>query len=187
MTWLQKFLFWLDTFLENLVPPPAYDKDPRELEMNQPPEAPLEPKIEPVAKETAAQLLCAEAKKWLGKDASPRNRAPQELSCAEGVISIVNSAFPNTLDPNIVGTGPLDQALHRSPKFKGVLDPVEGCIEISPQTATVHGHVGIYVGPDSIASNDSRTGKFEINYTRQSWRDTFIKKRGLKAHLFLPI
>lgn len=33
----EKFLFWLDTLLENIFPPAAYDKNPAELEMNKEP------------------------------------------------------------------------------------------------------------------------------------------------------
>lgn len=38
MSKFSDFLFWLDTLLENIFPPAKYDKDPAELEMNQPKE-----------------------------------------------------------------------------------------------------------------------------------------------------
>lgn len=136
---------------------------------------------------TPSQILSEVARSYIGYDASPLNRAPQELSCAECVVNIVNMAFPGTLSTTIVGTDALNTALKRSPRFKGILDPVDGCIVVSPRTATVHGHAGIYVGPDSIASNESKTGLFKINYTRQSWRNAFITGRGLKGYLYLPI
>ncbi len=138
-------------------------------------------------KETSAAVLCAVAKTYIGKDASPNNLAKSEVACAETVAYIVNHAFPGSLDPRIVGTDALFLALKTSKRFKGVLDPLPGTIEISPRTPSVNGHCGIYVGPDSIASNDSRTGKFQINYTRATWRKTFIQGRGLKAYLFVPV
>src|SRR3990167_4049391 len=54
--------------------------------------------------ETPAQRLAEEAKAFIGLDASPQNLAPQELSCAEGVVNIVNACWPNTLSDKIVGT-----------------------------------------------------------------------------------
>lgn len=136
--------------------------------------------------EQPAQLLADHAKMWLGLDASPLDRAPNELSCAECVVNIVNHTWPGTLDPTIIGTDELFAALKKSPRFKGVLDPVPGTIVVSPKTATAHGHTGIYTDIDTIASNDSRDGKFRENYTRGSWRRTFIQTRGLKGYLFTP-
>ena len=189
-------LFNWDSFLEEcalwlraIFIRPNYETPVAQEPMNQPPEPVNEyegPRAESILI-PANELLAETAQLWIGKDASPKNRAPKELSCAEGVVNIVNQAFPGTLHPDIVGTDALDLALRRSKRFKPVLDPAQGCIEVSPRTATVNGHCGIYVYNDKIASNDSRTGKFQINYTRQTWRDYFIKKKGLKAHLFLPV
>lgn len=136
---------------------------------------------------TAAEQLRITALAWLGKDPSPKNRAPQELSCAEGVVNLVNVTWPGTLNPDIVGTDQLYTALKRSPRFKGVLDPIPGCIEISPRQGATYGHVGLYTDTDKIASNDSRDGKLHENYTRASWRRVFIQGRGLKAYLFVPV
>lgn len=141
----------------------------------------------PLPKPSAAEQLKTTALAWIGRDASPLNRAPQELSCAEAVVTLVNRTWPGTLDENIIDTYVLHRALIHSPRFHGVLDPVPGCIEISPRSGVAYGHVGIYVEADRIASNDSRTGKFERNYTRMSWRKTFIQGRGLKAYLFVPV
>lgn len=157
-----------------------------EIAHNPPPEIMPTPPLTP-RPETASQRLAEEAKMYLGLDASPLDRAPDELSCAECVVNIVNQAWPGTLDPTIVGTDALFTALKKSPCFKGVLDPTEGTIVVSPKTATVHGHAGVYTDIDTIASNDSRDGKFRENYTRGSWRRTFIQQRGLKGYLFAPV
>lgn len=193
--WLLNLLYKIgeafEEFVLALFPRPDYEVPVNTLPMNQetPPET---PKIAPeTTKEpepiSAAEKLKITALAWLGKDASPNNLAKPELACAETVTFLVNATWPGTLDERIVGTDALFFALKRSKRFKGVLDPVPGCIEVSPRTSTVHGHAGIYVGADEIASNDSKDGKFRINYTRQSWRDTFIKGRGLKAYLFVPV
>lgn len=145
--------------------------------------APEAPNVE----KSKSELLAEEARTWLEHDASPLNRAPKEVSCAEGVVNIVNNIFPNTFSNTIVSTDVLYHSLKGSPKFRGSLDPVIGCIIISPRTDTVFGHVGIYTGADTVASNDSRDGIFKENYTRESWRNTFIKGRGLKGFFFIPV
>lgn len=160
--------------------------DIKKNSMNEPDNGPTDVRVE-LPEPTAAEQLCATAKQFLGKDASPRNLAPQELSCAESVVNIVNTCWPGTLDTKLVGTDELDTALRKSKRFKATLDPVPGSIEVSPKAGAVHGHAGIYVYADYIASNDSKSGTFKINYTRQTWRIDLIKKRGLKAHLFTPV
>lgn len=135
-----------------------------------------------------AQQLCDTARKYLGQDVTPDDSVPDVVACATTVVHIVNETWPvGVLQPYIVGTDALYQALYHSKRFKPVLDPQPGTIVVSPQTPTTHGHCGIYVGPDEIASNDSSNGKFNINYNRQSWRNTFIKGRGLKGYLFTPV
>lgn len=143
---------------------------------------------EPAPKESKdpATLLADAAVSMLGKDASPRNRAPQELSCAEGVSGIAHLVWPDFPD-DIISTQVLLHYLKTSPRFKPVLDPLRGCVVVSPTVGTNHGHTGIYTQPDRIASNDSRTGLFEENYTRASWRAYFIAKKGLKGFLFMPV
>ncbi len=176
---------WGDVF-----PRPAYDVDPKTLPMNQPdpdPEPIVEPAT-PVIHISAPELLAKAARGFLGRDASPLNRAPQELSCAECVVNIVNSVWPGSLRKDIVGTDELYMALKNfRERFRPALDPVVGCIVIFPKTATTHGHTGIYLAPDAIGSNDSMTGLFQNNYTRQSMRDYFVKKLGLKGYFFVPI
>ncbi len=182
--WLIKLEQALEDFLINFLYHP--ETDPKTLPMNQDPVSEYEP---PRSEEVVppSTQLAQTARGWLGKDASPFNKAPQELSCAESVVNVVNSTWSGTLDPKIVGTDTLFAALKKSPRFQGVLEPVAGCIEVSPRTGATYGHCGIYVGPDSIASNDSRDGKFRENYTRATWRKTFIQGRGLKAYLFVPV
>ena len=176
------FIKWLDAFLLELF---HGDKAVMEIDHTEPVNEPLVPATP--TKEFPAQRLAAEARAWLGLDASPQNKAPQELSCAEGVVNIVNVCWPNTLSENIVGTDALFAALKKSPKFKAVSDPVPGCIVVSPRTATINGHTGIYTESDTIASNDSRDGKFRENYTRAKWRRDFIVKKDLKGYLFEPV
>ncbi len=173
---------WGDVF-----PRPAYDVDPKTLPMNQDKDPLPPPPYHKESVPSAAIQLAQTAREFIGEDASPRNRAPEELSCAEGVVWIVNFTWKGCLSPDIVGTDQLYLALKRSMRFRPALDPVEGCIVVFPKTATTHGHTGIYVGQDSIASNDSRTGLFQENYTRESMRAYFVGKLGLKGYFFVPV
>ena len=40
---------------------------------------------------------------------------------------------------------------------------------------------------DKIASNDSRTGKFEENYTIDSWGDRYVRRGGYFMKFYRPI
>ncbi len=190
MRWLFRLLCEL---IEGIFPPPAYDVDPRDLPMNQDggqvaPDTPTFVESVPVI--TAGRLLEREASRWIGKDASPKNLAPKEVSCAECIVHITNNVWPGTLDPRIVGTDELERALRRSNRFEAALDPEIGSIIVFPRTATVNGHalvcVDIVDGTPVYASNDSLTGLFYRNYTRQSARNYFIVKKGLKGYIFTP-
>ncbi len=136
--------------------------------------------------ESSGDKLAEAAVAMLGRDASPRDLAPDELSCAEGVSNIVHSVWPD-FPSSVLSTVDLFALLKKSPRFKAVLDPARGCIVVSPTVGATHGHTGIYTQADKIASNDSRTGRFEENYTRASWRSYFIAGKGLKGYLFQPV
>lgn len=160
---------WIKKLVENLK------KNPQEVPVipiiPHPPSMPNNLKIQ----DTAIAML--------GKDASPKNLAPKEVACAESVSNILHSIFPD-FPENIVGTDALFAELKRSSHFVGVLNPKEGTIVVSPRTPMINGHTGIYTHSNTIASNDSHDGLFKENYTRESWRRTFIAGRGLKGYLF---
>jgi len=143
-------------------------------------------------KVSAPDKLKITALAWLGRDASPANRAPQELSCAEGVVNLINKTWPGTLSDTIIGTDQLYLALKKSKRFTWELDPIPGSVIVYPKVGEVHGHALICTrillnGTAIFASNDSRTGKFEENYTRETARQEFIHNRGLKGYIFEPV
>lgn len=147
---------------------------------------PTQPSTFPPIPEKPAETLAEAAIGMLGRDASPKNLAPNEFGCAESVSNIIHACWPD-FPAELVSTDDLYTALKNSTRFKQVSDPVRGCVVVSPRTPEVSGHTGIYIEDDSIASNDSSTGLFKENYTRQSWRDVFITGRGLKGYLFEPV
>lgn len=139
--------------------------------------------ISPLPQPTLAQLIYEEAKRRLGTDASPKNLAPQELSCAEAVSNILHDVLPEFPD-NITSTITLKELLDKDKNFERSILPKPGSIIISPREGDTPGHCGIFLDHLEIASNDSRTGKFETNYTFDSWIIAFKKKRGLH-HVYL--
>jgi len=126
--------------------------------------------------------LIALAKQSYETDISPKNKAPQEVSCSEGISELLNAILGNF--PIQVSTLELKKQMDSDNRFNKVLEPCKGQIIISPRTNTTNGHVGLFVNDTEIASNDSRDGKFRVNYTWSSWVKEFKTKRGLRIFLF---
>jgi hypothetical protein len=136
----------------------------------------------------------------LGKDASPKDRAPDELGCAETFFEIERKAFPgSTFKPeNILSTYSLRKALRESPLFKQVYIAAPGDVIISPtgyaskkrsdgSLVIPNGHVGIVMLNGKVASNDSRDGIFRQNYTIGSWHTRYSIKGGYPVEYFRRI
>lgn len=138
----------------------------------------------PEQKETSPQKLCRIAKSYLGKDVS--YLIDNEVACAEVASKIINNLFSDFPD-KILGTDALKKELDKSRRFTQVLQPEIGCVVISPRTATVNGHVGFFILNENIASNDSLTGTFQINYTWKSWIKTFKNGRKLRIFIYKPL
>lgn len=165
MKWL--FLLWdilLKAYQTPKMPPPVI----------LPPE-PIEP---------PNLVFIRQAEAWLGRDASPLDKAPDTLGCAESVSNIIRTIIPSF--PYTVSTIRLYEALKESRRFKGTLTPSKGCIVVSPRIGDQPGHCGIFISDDRIASNNSQRGIWEDNYTWDSWIKYF-KGKGLRIHLFEPI
>ena len=125
----------------------------------------------------------------LGMDASPRDVAPDEYGCAESVNEIHKKAFGEYIEnPGISTTKLFAAMIERSDKFVRVIKPECGNIIISPtgfanidNPPIKNGHVGIFGKDLKIMSSSSATGKFEENYTLDTWINRY-RKRG-----FYPI
>ena len=135
---------------------------------------------------TNTEKLCRVAISYLGKDASPKDLASDELGCAESISNIIHEVFPDfPAGLQMLGTDNLKHALTKSPHFKQILSPTKGCIVISPRTAIEYGHVGIMLDGGGIASNNSKTGTFDVNYNWDLWIETFgAKGRGLRIFIY---
>src|SRR3990167_7947938 len=122
---------------------------------------------------TNIEKLCRVAISYLGKDASPKDLASDELGCAESISNIIHEIFSD-FQSGILGTDSLKYALNKSPHFTQTLSPQKGCIVISPRTLTEYGHVGIMLDGGGIASNNSKTGTFDVNYNWDLWIKTKV-------------
>src|SRR3990167_5171998 len=142
-------------------------------------DAPVEKPVEIVNKPASPQpqatpllreKIHAEARRWLGKDASPSDQAPEELACAESVCNILQKAGVDI--PLFISTTKLYEWLKKSPKFKVTTDAKLGNIIISPTGMgngnVPYGHVGIF-GDKWIMSNDSKAKMWRENYTIDGW------------------
>ena len=123
----------------------------------------------------------------LGTDASPNDIAPDEYGCAETVNDIHKLAFGYAIGGD-VSTYRMYRDIKLNKKFVKVEYPLEGDIVISPtgygSGGLTNGHVGIVGELTKIMSNDSSTGKFEENYTIQSWRERYVIKGGYPMAYF---
>lgn len=144
---------------------------------------PEPPKVEtPIV--TKADLFVQALKNSIGHDLSPKNLAPQELSCAEGMSNILNSIFPD-FPKDVTYTPDLFKKLKAYPQyFKPTLTPSKGCVIISPTVKDTHGHVGGMISATEIVSNSSKTGTIESNYTFDQWVNKYKIENGLRVYIF---
>lgn len=144
--------------------------------------------VSPVTQGNSRLILFATAVKALGTDASPHDVAPDEYGCAETVWDVLDSTgLPNDI-PFTVSTNQLYKGLLASKYFIKVDQPLEGDILISPtgygNGNLSNGHVGIIGQLPAIMSNSSATGKFEENYTLDTWKARYVDIGGYPMAYF---
>lgn len=117
----------------------------------------------------------------LGKDASPADRAPDYLGCAESVFYVIKQATGRFSAPHeqpVVSTTMMYRIMLDNPKrFMVVSAPLPGDIIISPtgygtNPYMPNGHVGI-CGKEWVMSNSSETGLWTANYTPSMWKKIY--------------
>ena len=125
----------------------------------------------------------------LGKDASPRDLAPDSLGCAESVSEIIHTVFPEV--PIITGTWTFWEYMKKNSRFQETFYPSMGCIIISPSGTSSkgakNGHIGIFGDNEIIMSADSRNGLFLENWTLKSWKLYYQDKLGFPIYFFRVI
>lgn len=189
LTFLQKAVMALKEIIDGLFPPHAYDVLPEELPMNQ--DAPKDEK--PTLPSNREKLL-AEAQKWLGKEASPQDKAPDELACVESLCNVMDHAglpIPQTLAAQL-STAEFDKWIKTHKAFKSTPDLKPGNIICSPtgkgKTGLVsNGHVGVILEGGRIASNNSLTSLWDDLYTIDAWVARWREKGGYPIYIYEPI
>lgn len=123
-----------------------------------------------------------------GTDFTEDWMVPDEVSCAYAVSTILREI--DQTFPIITGTATLDDYLSKSTKFERVLEPQAGDLVVSPTgqgNGNLIGHTGFYISDTEIMSNNSNTGLFEKNYTRDGWRNRYHYKGGFPVRLYRKI
>lgn len=126
------------------------------------------------------------SKDAIGTDASPRDLVQDGLGCAESLTTLLQPVVKDF--PVVTGTWSLWDNLRAHSAFKRVDRPEKGDIVLSVTGRgngnLSNGHVGIVMENDMIASNDSRNGLWNKNYTVQSWKDYYVKKGGYDMMIY---
>lgn len=139
------------------------------------------------------QTIYHTAASLLGRDASPEDLASDEFGCAETVCDVLAKAGFGT--PRIyLSTTELYAFLKENSAWAPVGTPLAGDVIISPtdykgsgRNGVTHGHTGIVMDSGTIASNNSFTGTFDINYTFDSWNRRWKVKGGYPVLLYRRI
>jgi len=139
---------------------------------------------------TPSELLYNMALSYIGTDASPKDLAPDDNGCMETVDTIYKKTFGRYINGStpMLSTRDGYAYLASSSRFKRIYAPQTGCIVISPTGSpgtTGSGHTGI-VGKYQIMSNDSRSGTWEANYSREGWPRIFARQ-GFPTNYFIPL
>ncbi len=161
-----------------------------------PPAGPEMPLNAPTASvsPTKAQLLYDAAKLVIGTDLTPRDEVPDRVACVVQLQAVFHNAFGHFIGTGAAryNTKALDAALAASPLFRKVhvRDVKPGCIAVAPTghgtNPSEHGHCWI-TGKTHWMSNDSRTGRWEANYTYDQVHSFFVLKRGFPLNIYEPI
>lgn len=173
---LKKAAEWLDIFVKMMI-----EEEKKPIPTPAPkPVPPLAPKIE-----TRREKIYQEALLWLGKDASPKDIASDEVACVESLCNIVRQVMPM---PDLFNTKELLDFCNKSKLWKPTLEPKPGNIVISAtgtgNGTVAHGHCGIHAGDGKIMSNTSANGKWEKNYSITSWVKRFRQTGGMRVFYF---
>lgn len=136
------------------------------------------------------QRLWFEAQRRLGTEVSTTNLAPEEFGCAETISDLIIDARFFDM-PIMISTIALRDFFNKSSAWVKVGTPLPGDVIISATLGAVHGHTGMIMSNNKdgvvIASNDSRSGLFDENYTLQSWIRRYQNLLGLQVEYFRRI
>jgi len=127
---------------------------------------------------------------FLNTDASPLDKADDEVGCAESVSNILQTAFGDFPIEIELATWILNKKLDTHSKFKRTLDLDCGNIIISPTgsgNGSTRGHVGIIGKDGKIMSSESATGLWKENYSIDTWVSRYRHKGGMPVFVYKRI
>lgn len=141
---------------------------------------------------TNSEKLATIAESKVGIDITNDNLVSDEVSCAFALTTILREYDPTI---NIIyNTGELYRFLKRDERFVEVQQPIEvierGSILVAPTgynsrpEIMPHGHCWIATHNEVYMSNDSITGLWSENYTRETARNRYVKRGGFPIYVF---
>lgn len=150
---------------------------------------PVEKPVETVQKPLRDRLY-EKAKSYLGIDASPMDKAPDPLGCAESVNEIYKKCTGSYIASPGLSTIELFKAMRFHARFIETTKTDPGniiiCVTGQGNGVLEHGHVGI-CAKSGIMSNTSATGKWEVNYSYSKWYNYFNRIGGFRVWIFEPL
>lgn len=136
----------------------------------------------PPIMETNTEKLIKVSLDALDTDVTPKDEVADEVACAQVLSTLLKKVFPDF--PILDSTKSLDMKLFSDKRFKRITQPKRGAIVVSPRTATVNGHCGVFITEERIGNNNSKTGLFMGSYSWQSWIKEFKERRKLSIYLY---
>lgn len=143
------------------------------------------PSLEPKEENLNEKLVrIADALTLLNVDITPKDEVNDEVACIQNMCEVLNKVikFPRlTYSPDLV------RELKNDKIFEGTLDFNEATIIVSATgtgNGTIRGHAGIIGTNNEIISGNSFNGKWEYNYTIDTWKARYRVKGGMPILLF---
>ena len=135
------------------------------------------------------RLLFISSQECLDTDPSPDDTTPDGVACVDsawnGVLMRVPELARHFSDQpqGFIGTWTIGQFFKKDERFTRVHStearPGDFALSITGEgdkaTGITNGHIGIVMEGDMIASNDSRTGIWEMNYSHNDWYKRWAK------------
>lgn len=130
------------------------------------------------------QTILDVANAALGKDITPNDEYPDVVSCAWSLSTLENQV--DSTFKRIPGTWNLNEYYAHNPKFTRTTAAKPGTRFICATTPghPFPAHCGVMMEDGTIATNDSRTGKFMKNYDEKTFRRRYEEIGGYEIHMY---
>ena len=145
--------------------------------------------LPPIKMETNTEKIIRIAEKYIGKDVSEEILGKDSVSDSVGCVETITLLLREVLldFPVLTYTPTLVSQLKKDSRFAGTLELNVGNIIVNATgtgNGTLKGHAGLIWKDGKIISNNSFTGKLEINYTLESWKQRFRIRGGMPTQVY---